>query len=79
MNFSREICPRRAYGQIALDAIANQREEKMLCIYVAIGKTKKEVKTTYAELLRRGAMDYTVIMAAFNDECPPVLRNTPYA
>ncbi|MBR0310821.1 MAG: F0F1 ATP synthase subunit alpha, partial [Oscillospiraceae bacterium] len=33
----------------------------------------------YAELLRRGAMDYTVIMAAFNDECPPVLRNTPYA
>ena len=65
--------------QIALDAIANQREEKMLCIYVAIGKTKKEVKTTYAELLRRGAMDYTVIMAAFNDECPPVLRNTPYA
>ena len=65
--------------QITLDAIANQRDENMLCIYVAIGKTKKEVKTTYAELFRRGAMDYTIIMAAFNDECPPVLRNTPYA
>lgn len=65
--------------QIALDAIANQRTEDVLCIYVAIGKTKKEIKEIYAELLRRGAMDYTIIMAAFNDECPPVLRNTPYA
>ncbi|NCB63664.1 MAG: F0F1 ATP synthase subunit alpha [Clostridia bacterium] len=65
--------------QIALDAIVNQREEGVLCIYVAIGKTKKEIKEIYAELLRRGAMEYTIIMAAFNDECPPVLRNTPYA
>ncbi len=65
--------------QIALDAIVNQRQEEVLCIYVAIGKTKKEVKEIYAELLRRGAMDYTIIMAAFNDECPPMLRNTPYA
>ena len=65
--------------QITLDAIANQREGKMLCIYVAIGKTKKEVKTIYADLMRRGAMNYTIILAAFNDQCPPVLRNTPYA
>ncbi len=65
--------------QITLDAIANQRGKNTLCIYVAIGKTKKEVKEIYAELLRRGAMEYTIIMAAFNDECPPVLRNTPYA
>ena len=65
--------------QIALDAIANQTASKTFCIYVAIGKTKKEVKTIYAELSKRGAMRYTMIMAAFNDECPPVLRNTPYA
>lgn len=65
--------------QIALDAIANQRSENMLCIYVAIGKTKKEIKEIYADLVRRGAMDYTIMMTAFNDECPPVLRNTPYA
>lgn len=65
--------------QIGLDAIANQRNEDMLCIYVAIGKTKKEVKEIYAQLLRRGAMEYTIILAAFNDECPPVMRNTPYA
>lgn len=65
--------------QIALDAIANQLNKRTLCIYVAIGKTKKEVKNIYAELSKRGAMNYTLIMAAFNDECPPVLKNTPYA
>ena len=65
--------------QIALDAIANQTSSKTFCIYAAIGTTKKEVKNIYAELSKRGAMRYTMIMAAFNDECPPVLRNTPYA
>ncbi len=65
--------------QIALDTIYNQRGENVLCIYVAIGKTKKEVKDIYSQLLRRGAMDYTIIFAAFNDECAPVLQNTPYA
>lgn len=64
--------------QLALDAIVNQKGRKMLCIYIAVGKTKKEVKEVYTELMRRGAMEYTVIMAAFNDECPPVLRNTPF-
>lgn len=65
--------------QIALDAIVNQSGRNMICIYVAVGKTKKEIKELYSELKRRGAMEYTVIIAAFNDELPPVLRNTPYA
>lgn len=65
--------------QIALDTIYNQRGQDVLCIYVAIGKTKKDVKDIYSQLLRRGAMDYTVIVTAFNDDCAPVLRNTPYA
>lgn len=65
--------------QIALDTIYNQRDQDVLCIYVALGKTKKDVKEIYSQLLRRGAMDYTVIVSAFNDDCAPVLRNTPYA
>ena len=65
--------------QIALDTILNQRGENILCIYVAIGKTKKEVKDIYSQLLSRGAMEYTIILAAFNDDCAPVLQNTPYA
>lgn len=65
--------------QIALDAIANQANDKMICIYVAIGKTKKNMREIYFELSRRGAMSYTVMMCAFNDDMPPVLSLTPYA
>jgi F-type H+-transporting ATPase subunit alpha len=65
--------------QIALDAIVNQKDRDTLCIYVAIGKTKKEVKEIYAQFLRHGAMSHTIIMAAFNDDPAPVLRLTPYA
>ena len=65
--------------QLALDAIANQANEKMICIYCAIGKTKKNIREIYYELSRRGAMNYTVMMCAFNDDMPPVLSLTPYA
>lgn len=65
--------------QIVLDTILNQRDEDMLYIYVAIGKTKKDVKDIYSQLLCRGAMEYTIILAAFNDDCAPVLQSTPYA
>ncbi len=64
--------------QIALDAILNQIEQGTICIYVSIGKTKKEVKNIYGQLLRRGAMQYTTIVAAFNDDGAPVLKATPY-
>ena len=33
--------------QICLDTIVNQKDKNVLCIYVAIGKTKKEVKDIY--------------------------------
>ena len=64
--------------QIALDAIVNQAGKSMLCIYVAIGKTKKEVKEIYYELLKRKATDYTIIVTAFYDDVPPLLYLTPY-
>ncbi len=65
--------------QICLDIIANQLNKKMLCIYVAIGKTKKEVKSIYTELQKRGALSYTIVISAFNDDKPPVISLTPYA
>lgn len=64
--------------QLCLDAIVNQKDKNVKCIYIAIGKTKKEVKEIYSELLKRGAMQYTTILSAFNDELPPVLSITPY-
>lgn len=65
--------------QICLDAIVNQKGKNVLCLYVSIGKTKKDVKDVYFQLLKKGAMEHTVIVAAFNDDPPPVLYLTPYA
>ena len=64
--------------QIALDAIVNQKGKNVICIYVCIGKTKKSMKETYAQLSRKGAMDYTIMLAAVNDDMPPVIYLTPY-
>lgn len=64
--------------QIALDAIVNQKDKNMVCIYVALGKTKKEVKDIYYELTKRGATTYTIIIASFNDELPNRTYLTPY-
>ena len=64
--------------QVALDAIVNQKEKKVICIYVALGKTKKEVKDIYFDLTKRGAASYTIIIASFNDELPTRTYLTPY-
>ncbi len=64
--------------QIALDTIVNQKGKRVICIYVAIGKTKKEVKDIYFELTKRGASSYTIIVASFNDELPTRTYLTPY-
>ena len=64
--------------QICLDTIVNQKGKNVLCIYVAIGKTKKEVKDIYYELTKRGAASYTIIVASFHDELPTRTYLTPY-
>lgn len=65
--------------QLCLDAIVNQKDKNVLCIYVALGKTKKEVKDIYYELTKRGAASYTIIIASFHDELPTRTYLTPYA
>lgn len=69
--------------QIALDAIVNQGQvakdgNEVICIYIAIGKTKKEIKTIYNELLKRNALSYTMMVVATNDDKTPVLSLIPY-
>lgn len=66
--------------QIALDAIVNQGKlkEDIVCIYIAVGKTKKEIKTIYNELLKRNSLSYTTMVVATNDDKPPVLSLIPY-
>ncbi len=64
--------------QICLDTIVNQKDKNMICIYVAIGKTKKELKKIYTKLVQKGASQYTIIVAAFNDDPAPLIKLTPY-
>jgi len=64
--------------QVCLDAINNQKDKKVLCLYVAIGKTKKEVKEIYYDLIKQGASSYTMIIASFPDDLPAKSYLTPY-
>ncbi len=70
--------------QIALDTIVNQNKltkktkKPVICIYIAIGKTKKEIKNIYEELLNRNAMANTIILASTNEDKPPVMSLIPY-
>ena len=64
--------------QIALDTIINQKDKNVICIYVAINKTKKNIKELYDNLMKKGAMEYTMIVASFSEDEPPVAYFTPY-
>ena len=46
--------------------------------YIAVGKTKKEIKTIYNELLKRGALSYTTMVVATNDDKQPVISLIPF-
>ena len=70
--------------QICLDTIVNQgidrgkNENEIVCIYIAVGKTKKEVKTIYNELKKRNAISYTMMVVATNDDKQPVVSLIPF-
>jgi len=56
----------RQIGKTALcvDAIINQKETDIYCIYVAVGQKKSTVAQVVNILERNGAMDYTTVVAA---------------
>ena len=64
--------------QIVLDTIVKKKNKNVICIYVALGKTKKEVKEIYYDLTKNGALSYTIIIASFNDELATKTYLTPY-
>ncbi len=49
---------------IAVDAILNQKDTDIFCIYVAIGQKKSTVAQVVDILQREGAMEYTTVVAA---------------
>ncbi len=64
---------------IAVDTIINQKDQDMICIYVAIGQKASTVAGVVEKLRRHGAMDYTIVVTASASEPAPLLYLAPYA
>ncbi|HLS65782.1 MAG TPA: F0F1 ATP synthase subunit alpha [Pseudogracilibacillus sp.] len=64
---------------VAVDTILNQKDEDMICIYVAIGQKDSTVRETVETFRRYGALDYTIVVAAGASEPAPLLYLAPYA
>ena len=64
---------------IAIDTIINQKNENMICIYVAIGQKESTVAGVVETLRRQGALDYTIVVTASASQPAPLLFLAPYA
>jgi len=69
---------------LAIDAIINQRRlfeegKPVYCIYVAIGQKASSIATVSDTLMRHGAMDYTIIVAAPSSAPAPMQSFAPFA
>ena len=64
---------------IAIDAIVNQRDTDMICIYVAIGQKASTVAGIRESLAQHGVLDRTVIVSATAAESAPMQYIAPMA
>jgi F-type H+-transporting ATPase subunit alpha len=64
---------------IALDTIINNKDNDLICVYVAIGQRKATVVALAQELERAGALENTIIVMAAADESAPIQFLAPYA
>jgi F-type H+-transporting ATPase subunit alpha len=64
---------------ILVDTILNQRDQDMICVYIAIGQKGSTVAQVYERLKEAGALDYTIIVTASATEAAPIKWMAPYA
>ncbi|NIA20019.1 MAG: F0F1 ATP synthase subunit alpha, partial [Xanthomonadaceae bacterium] len=64
---------------VAIDAIINQKDTDVYCIYVAIGQKRSTVAQVVAKLEEYGAMEYTTVVASTASEPAPLQYISPYA
>jgi F-type H+/Na+-transporting ATPase subunit alpha len=64
---------------IALDAIINNRDKDLVCVYVAIGQRMSTVVQVAETLEEHGALENTIIVAAPADEAAPIKFIAPYS
>ncbi len=63
---------------IAVDTILNQKGKDVICVYVAIGQKASSIAQVVNTLQERGAMDYTIIVAATADSPATLQYLAPY-
>ncbi|SDL04136.1 F0F1 ATP synthase subunit alpha [Lacicoccus qingdaonensis] len=64
---------------VAIDTILNQKDQDMICVYVAIGQKESTVAATVETLRQNGALDYTIVVSASASQPAPLLYIAPYA
>ena len=64
---------------IAVDTILNQHDQNCICVYVAIGQKASTVARVVKTLEERGAMKYTIVVAATAADSSPLQYLAPYA
>jgi F-type H+-transporting ATPase subunit alpha len=64
---------------VAVDAIINQRDTGVICIYNAIGQKQSTVAQVVRTLDEYGAMSYTIVVAATASDPAPMLYIAPYS
>jgi len=63
---------------ICIDTILNQKGEDVICVYVAVGQKAASVANVVEVLRERGALDYTVVVAANASEPAALQYLAPY-
>ncbi|MEX1184353.1 MAG: F0F1 ATP synthase subunit alpha [Gemmatimonadota bacterium] len=64
---------------VALDAIINQKDTGVICVYCAIGQRAGKVASVVATLREHGALDYTIVVAANASDPAPMQYIAPYS
>jgi F-type H+-transporting ATPase subunit alpha len=63
---------------VAIDTIINQKSEDCVCVYIAIGQKASSVAQVVTSLSERGALDYTIIVAANANDPATLQYIAPY-
>ncbi|MYI34721.1 MAG: F0F1 ATP synthase subunit alpha, partial [Holophagales bacterium] len=64
---------------VAVDAIINQKDGDVICVYVAIGQKRSTVAQVVKTLEDNGAMEHTIVVSASASEPAPLQFIAPYA
>ncbi|MGV2826994.1 F0F1 ATP synthase subunit alpha [Myxosarcina sp. GI1(2024)] len=63
---------------VAVDTIINQQDEDVVCVYVAVGQKASTVAQVVGTLEEKGAMDYTIVVAANANDPATLQYLAPY-